>query len=539
MSSIHRFVAFVIFAFLATSNDAFATIFWAAPNGSHTIACDSVSGNADPGTYATIGRAANCAVTAGDSIYIKPGTYTGGNHQIKTDAGTTGLASGTAQAYTTVTGVPGQAKPVINISNWFTTYRPPANRNYIAIRNLIVDGDCVAQGRACDSGAEIYLNGSYLIVDDVEIRNSWNVGVASFSSTADTTACSWNHHHTIRNSKFQSMGGDGNGYAIYANACDTVFEHNEVTSARGGAIQIYQDSPFSVDRPIIRYNYIHNMQISTQSGFIGYCFGIALDGANSQIHHNVLDMTGCASANSGDAIATGYGNTAGNVTINHNLIYGARSNGISLGVFTTGGTSGNSVKNNIILGSGGAPIMPYNGSTSTTTNNKTTGAITDCTVSTSNFTHKSNSTCIDAGSAIANETYDGVAPDIGPFETFSATSASISGTTLTLAFATSAILPATSITSFSVNNGRNVISASRPTSQTNTINLNLSGVSCSMTETWSVNYTPGNVTDSVNIGNPLGVSLNQPLHNFTRAVTNNCAAGNGGKPSAPKNLKAR
>ncbi len=404
---------FISFLFLSlTYTQANAAIYWAAPSGSPTATCSTVAGNTDPGAYATIGRAANCAVTAGDSIYIKPGTYTGNNHRIKTDAETTGLASGTAQAYTTVMGVPGQAKPVINISNWFTTYRPPSHRNYIAIKNVIVNGDCVAQGRFCDSGAELYLNGSYFLVDGVEVSQSWNVSVASFGDT-----CSWNHHHIIRNSKFSYTGRDGMGYAIYANACDTIFEYNDISNARGGAIQIYADSPLSIDRAIIRHNTIRNMEVSTQSGFTGYCFGIAVDGANVQIHRNILDMSNCASANSGDGIGTGYGNSAGTAVITHNIVYKARSNAISLGIFTTGGVAGNLVKNNILLGMAGPAIMLYNGSTSNSSNNKTTGAITDCTVSTSDFSQKAGSTCIDAGAILeGGESYSGAAPDIGPFE---------------------------------------------------------------------------------------------------------------------------
>lgn len=527
-------LTFLILSFILSS--AKATIFWAAPSGSSAANCISVSGDSDPGTYATIGRAANCATTAGDIIYIKPGTYTGNNHRIKTDSETAGLANGTAQAYTTVMGVPGQARPLINISNWFTTYRPPYHRNYIAIKNLIIDGDCVSQGRGCDSGAELYINGAYYLIEDVEIRNSWNVAVASFSNTTDTTACSWNHHHNIRNSKFQSTGRDGSGYAIYANACDTVFEHNEVANARSGAIQIYQDSPFSVDRAVIRYNYIHDMEVATQAGYAGLCFGIAVDGANVQIDHNIMDMSGCANANSGDAIGTGYGNTNGIATITHNLIYKPRSNGISVGIFTPGGVAGTVIKNNIILGAAGPAIRLYEGSTSIAANNKTAGALTDCTVSLTNFVQKANSSCIDAGAVISGQSYNGPAPDIGPFEAFNVLSSSVIGNILSVTFAlplNSPVFPSTGATGFSVNNGRSVVSVKRSSNQANTMEVIFSGNACSRAETWSVSYSPGNVSDSVVVGNPDGVFFNQPLYAFTANSSNNCTINNPGPPPTP------
>lgn len=553
MKSTRRF-SFLILTFIISSAEA--TIFWAAPNGNSSANCASVSGNSDPGIYTTIGRAANCAVTAGDIIYVKPGTYTGNNHRIKTDVETTGLANGTSQAYTTVMGVPGQAKPLINISNWFTTYRPPYHRNYIAIKNLIIDGDCVSQGRGCDSGAELYINGAYYLVEDVEIRNSWNVSVASFSNTTDTTACTWNHHHTIRNSKFQATGRDGGGYAIYSNACDTVFEHNEVTNARSGAIQIYQDSPFSVDRAVIRYNYIHDMEVATQPGFEGLCFGIAVDGANVQIDHNIMDMSGCANAKSGDAIGTGYGNTNGVATITHNLIYKPRSNGVSVGIFTPGGITGTVIKNNIILGSAGPAIMHYEGSTSIAANNKTTGALTDCTVSLTNFVQKANSSCIDAGTVTSDQSYNGSAPDIGPFEAFNVLNSSVSGNILSVTFAlplNSPVSPSTGATGFSVNNGRSVVSAKRSSSQNNTIEVSFSGNPCLSGETWTASYSPGNINDSVVVGNPGGVFFNQPLNAFTTNATNNCTINNPGpspaptpiplpplkKPAKPTNLRIR
>jgi hypothetical protein len=134
-----------------------ATIYWAAPDGSNTAACPAVSGTSDPGVYATIGRAANCATAPGDTVQVKGnrGAYFGNGHRIKTDEETIGFASGTSEAIrTTITGVPYEPRPIINVSNWFTTYAGSlsSRRDYIAIKDLIISGDCQAQGRYCDKG---------------------------------------------------------------------------------------------------------------------------------------------------------------------------------------------------------------------------------------------------------------------------------------------------------------------------------------------------------------------------------------------------
>jgi hypothetical protein len=215
---------------------------------------------------------------------------------------------------------------------------------------------------------------------------------------------------------------DGNGYAIYATACDTTFENNEVVRARGGAIQIYVSGGHAVERPIIRNNYVHEMTVSSDPSYGSLCFGIAINGADARIDHNILDLSGCATAASGSGISTGYAHpTSGNSNIHHNIIYAARSASIQLGVFTSGGTTGNAVMNNILVESlSGIAIELANDSQVTASHNKIAGALTDCTVSTTNFAHRAGSPCIDAGTPLAGFAYNGSAPDQGPFETAAA-----------------------------------------------------------------------------------------------------------------------
>jgi len=397
-----------------------ATVYWASSGGSNSANCGDIDSvgtaeapGSDPGSYGTIGRAAACANTAGDVVNIKAGTYTGTNHKITSGAM---FASGSSDSVRTVIqGNPGGAVPQINIPNWFTTDEASStHRNYFTLQDVSVSGSGGSDG----GGGELSIEGAYIIVQRVTITDSYNMNIASFA--ANTTN---NHHHIYRNNSLQDAGsGDGNGYGIYTGAADVTIEGNEVFGGKGACFQVYADG-FTVPRPTIRNNYCHDIAKATQASVLNACFGIAVNGADALIYNNILDGAGCGVGASGSGITAGY--TTSNVLLAYNnIIINWPSYSIEYGHFAV--TSGNEAKNNLMVGNGtNTPNnTSANGSSITTATNKTTGSLTDCTVSTSDFTHRSDSTCRDAGTTVAavSTDYIGTARpqnsvfDIGAYE---------------------------------------------------------------------------------------------------------------------------
>lgn len=397
-----------------------ATVYWASPAGSNTATCTNIDSagtssapGSDPGSYGTIGRAAACATAAGDVVNIKAGTYTGTNHKITSGAM---FASGSSDSVRTVIqGDPGGAVPQINVPNWFTTDEAGGtHRNYFTIQDVSVSGS----GGSDSGGMEIGIEGAYIIVQRVTITNSYNMNIGSFTATDSAN----NHHHIIRNNSLQDAGsGDGCGYGVYDNADDVTVENNEIFGGKCGGLQIYSDS-FPADRSIIRNNYIHDIAKATQANVLNLCFGIAVNGTDAQVYNNIIDGSGCGVSASGDGIMAGF-ETSNVLKAYNNIIYGWPGYGINYGLFAT--TSGNEAINNLIIGNGGTIAnASANGSSITSTTNRTTGSITDCTGTLPDFTHKVGSACIDVGTTVATVTTDKIGTarpqnstfDIGAYE---------------------------------------------------------------------------------------------------------------------------
>jgi hypothetical protein len=532
----------VIFSLLFLLNvfvvsTAHATYYWAGPSGDNAAACldiDSTAIETDPLSYGTINRAAVCATAAGDTIVVKAGTYTGVNNRIKTDSNCTGtcLASGTSvDNMTTIRGAPGEAIPVIRIGTGdMIAITPQFPRNWIKIQDLTFDG-------LGQSGADCTLNlaGQHIIVDTVTVKNSYNHNICGFGTTL--------HSLTVRNSTLTGAGGggpegapgDGNGYSIYYNGDNLVFEHNVCGRNRGGCVHAFAEGTPNADNAIIRYNWITGVQTSTASE----CFGMVTDGTPSQIYGNILDGSSCSGVGNSYGIWT----IAGSASIYNNLIY--EWNGAGIQVTSTSGTV---ARNNILFGNtsgiSGAITSTHNACTAATTcgsSKITITALTDITVSTSDFRHKAGSLGINAGTtSIGTRACNGVC-DLGPFETIGFSTATIDLNTMDVTLGMSVntpLLPASGITGFTVGCtgvgcGTPVVaSAARKSGADSVVRLTISGIvgdACDASQTWTVTYSgTGNLTDSQLLGN----TANQGVSAFAaQPVTETCSGSSTPPPA--------
>jgi hypothetical protein len=161
-------------------------------------------------------------------------------------------------------------------------------------------------------------------------------------------------------------------------------------------------------------------------------------------------------------------------------------------------------------------------------NDKNTGVITDCTVSSSVFTQNSTSTCINAGQQLAGHPFNDTNPDQGAFEKVTFASSSVENgdaSTLRVTFNNSAfppLSPASGITGFtSRKNGANNPITSAVINGTNQVYLGLTNA-ISAGDTVDVSYSGGNLKDSALIGYTISQPYVQTLTNQT--VTNNVSS---------------
>lgn len=221
-----------------------------------------------------------------------------------------------------------------------------------------------------------------------------------------------------------------------------------------------------------------------------------------------------------------------NVTVKNNLYYDTDDpSGLSLVWCNAGGALHNAT------GCANAGWINFSGNV-TTTNPNLTNAPTGSIPSTPDFTLTSSSTAaIGAGLAVSGVLCNNTC-DIGAFESATFSSAVMDTNLLDVTVGMSTAVPIQGTSGFTVScTGTNcgtpvVASAAKLAGTDSVVRLTVTGIggtgNCDVAQTWTVSYSPGNFTDSANIGGSL-VQKTMPFSN--QAVTEVCT-GSGTTPPA-------
>lgn len=539
----------VMLSLLLLGSPVGATYYFASPAGGDSAVCtdiDSTDIAVRPASYGTISRAAECATVAGDVVVVRGGlgTYTGSTHQINLQTmASTALASGTsASNMTQVIGDPADPIPQISVNGWYLSYTPSPSsiRHWVRIAGLNVDGT---------GGADnvVMLAGTNLLVENNILHNSQASCIFTRGDVGDA-------FHTVRHNELYDCGTDGNGYGVYSGADDAVIEYNNIhdTYGQGGQF-VWVPKTGGPRRGIFRYNWVHGVIKSTISTING-CLGWAVSGPDAEIYSNIFDMSSCSS---NPSISTGIsllGANGSNAKIHNNVFTGTTDEVIYVGPFGT--STGATIYNNVFDVVAGVAIRTANSSTYTATYNacKTADncatankivitAITDITISTSDFRHKTTSLGLNAGTSVSTRTCVGVC-DLGPYEqgTVVVGGLSIGGVTIDTPFSTVdsiGVLPTVGITQVTIgctgtDCGTPVVSTvSVKSGSTGVISTTLTGIGgtglCIAGQAWTQTLgSSTNLTDGRVIG---GVA--QAIAAYTSAsVTNACVGGGVAAPTA-------
>jgi hypothetical protein len=389
---------FCALTILLLAAPAHATKYWVKSTGTASPSCASIDGDADPGAYATtVAYVWNNCITGGDTIHIT-GNLTASQFNLTT------AKNGTEGAPTVVEG-DGMSSTTITASGGFM-YFGNLTFSYVEFRDFTVNGS-----NAANDGIGMGLSPvcHHLTFRRVRITNYQQDGVQNLCD-----------HLYVTESEFDNLGSASTNqkHAIYQKGDDAIIEYSYFHDNRGGnAVQCYRSGSDNADRCIIRRN-----------RFINNADAITLDGNDDQVYRNIF------AGNSLNAIKCGYpegGTGCIRPKIVHNIIYNNSQHGIHMGLFGAGTSA--TIQNNIVIANGGTEIFLDTSSgggtaTANTHNACTAGetcgsskitiaAITDCTTSTSDFTHKAGGSCLNVGTTVAGGfAKNGSAPDIGPFE---------------------------------------------------------------------------------------------------------------------------
>ncbi len=500
---------------------------YVSPSGSDSNSCTASATITTP--KRTFASAVAC-MSPGDTLYIRAGTWTE-MLDLRNAAGTAGLPK-------TFAGYPGES-PCLTAKTGqggFGLFLYGPTSAYIVLRNMRLDGSCDGTTDANLTESNYWTIGNSggtaphdILIDGVEVAHWKGNGLLLIQNATNIT---------IKNSIFRDMvtnysgtqctfgggnTGQGRWYGIYASSTtNLLIENSQIYNNVGGGLQIY---PGPNVNTVIRNNSIHDNNMCSNAVFGGILFQNLI--TNGLIHNNLVYNNG-SDARSGNSPGIQINDSAIGSKVYNNTVYGNKNAGIDITWAGTAKPTNTVVTNNHVVGNLTSQISDI-GTGTTQTTNRTTGTITDCTVSTSNFTQKAGSSCIGQGTAISGFPYNGAAPDQGRYETFGFTSATITGNTMLVTLgqnisANNPILPATGMTGWTVNNGRTVTAAIRQASSDSIVQLTISGAACLDADTWTVTYTPGNVTDSAGVA---AGSVGQPLTAFTtQPVTNiNCSGG--------------
>jgi parallel beta-helix repeat protein len=225
---------------------------------------------------------------AGDTLYLRGGTYTGADNTIDSEIGT--VPSGTSWSNPVVIG--GYAGELVTI-------RPPGGMHgvrltagsphYVIVQDLTIDmGNQVSNPDSSPNGVYVSSGANHNRFLRLDIKNAISFGLV-FSPNNRNSPFNEVIDCRIHDNGF--TGGDSrNGHGMYIATSDNLIEGNEVYDNRGFGIHFYNNAgPKLVARNIARNNRIHG---NGSNGGSIYGIAVAYGEANVITRNEIYDNPG-------------------------------------------------------------------------------------------------------------------------------------------------------------------------------------------------------------------------------------------------------
>jgi parallel beta-helix repeat protein len=331
-----RGVTALVFSLVATACHGSSPI---APgnSSSRTVYVSTTGSDRNAGTIGAPWQTLSFAVAqlhAGDTLYIRGGTYTGVSNRFDS---LTGMVRGGTSWSNPITIAGYQSEVVI--------VQPPdaglqgirltsSAQQYLIFQDFIVDMINLNSGTADG----VYLSGgaNHNRFLRLEVRNNLHSGIAFSDNNGNAP------FNEVVNCKLHDNGRgmvSNSGYGMYWFTSDNLIEGNEIYNNNGYGLHLFTDA--NASRNIIRMNNIHDNQIHGAGGPGGSSsYGIVVgNGDSNQVSSNMI-------SNNQGGILVSFGAT--NTTVNGNTIY---NNTPLEGILIQMATN-TVVKDNIVYGNG-------------------------------------------------------------------------------------------------------------------------------------------------------------------------------------------
>ncbi len=497
----------ILLTFLPVTPSLWAATYYMGTSGSDANSCATAQNS---GTRKRTFASASTCLSPGDTLIVGDGTYTEiMNISVSLNAGTSSnRITIQAENRRQATFAPGGA----------STRALTLLRSYYTVEGFVFNCTSTASGdnTACFSNnVTSGINNVWLI--DNEFYNSQGGGGYAGGGSSGWII----EYNTIHDNGWATDYHQSNGL-YFPSLVNSIIRRNEFYHNECVAIRFGNSSTTGGDSTdnIAEYNYIHD----NGDGFGGVedCTSegaaILLAGSRNVARYNLIKNQwryGLLFYSFSPHVETD--NSAYNNTVYNASFYciDTRTN-----VF-------NSTAKNNHLAACGLGATRDTGTGTVYSNNRTTGTITDCTVSTSDFTQKAGSSCIDAGVDVGLS-YNGSAPDIGAFETFVFSSCEVpnsAASTIQITFTSNTNVLGSTLTTFTArrNGSNNALTGAATKIGDNIVSLPLTTTYVGG-DTADISWASGGLTDSALIGG----SLNQP---YVQTLTNQSCTNNSG--SAP------
>jgi hypothetical protein len=401
-----------------------AATYYVSQSGNDANSCAAAQTMIPASQRLTIAAGVAC-LSAGDTLYIHSGNYTGAKNTVDSLTGIVRGGSNFSSGAITIAGYPGETVTITPPQGLQGIRLTTPAQRYLIFQDLTID--MINQTVPGNGPDGIYLSGgaNHNRFQRLEVKNnstsginfSSNNGSADFNEVLDCAL-----HHNGR------LNVGNSGYGIYGGTSNNLIQGNDIYANNGYGIQFNSSAGTGNDN-IIRNNKIHgNMVHGTISAGGTTSYGLVLmHGNNNLVYNNLIYAN-----QGGIQIYSGnIGSKIYNNTITGNLATPLDGeHGIDMQYY--GGAP--TIQNNIIYNNGsGDPIHNYGGGTGTPVidHNLTTdpGFVN---ADMNDFHLKATSAAVDAGVALAGVPVDrdgimrpqGRGYDIGAYE-FGALSASL------------------------------------------------------------------------------------------------------------------
>jgi parallel beta-helix repeat protein len=381
---------------LVMAHSVEAATFYVSQSGNDANSCNSAQ-SASPSSHKLTIAAGVACLSAGDTLFIRGGVYTGGSNVI--DSQTFPVPRGTSwSAPVTISGYPGESvtlQPPNNVS----AVRLRGNTSYIVIQDLILD--LVNSVDGSDADVVLLWETHHIRLQRIEAKNGKSFGIGVGKDTPFIE---------VLDSKIHDIGsatGDHtNGHCLYISGSDGLYDGNELYNCRGYGYHVYNNAGSRADpsRNVMRRSRIHHNGIAG-----GYGLLIAWGDANLAYNNLIYDNYGGILVYAGSTNAQVYNNT-----IVSNPGEGIRLEGYGNAPLIQNNIVFGNVASVVDRGGSGTPVVSHN-------------LMTDpgfADAGRRDFRLRSDSTARDVGTLIAQVTDDfvgvtrpsGGAYDIGAFE---------------------------------------------------------------------------------------------------------------------------